>query len=391
MKFDTSRALRVVEELGDPRFAGPDGEEAEAGYIAEQLAPTGWQVYRRKVVASGFPRLAVSWISWLGFGVLITLAMTIVWTFGNRRPSQFLGIPLLLLGLLYFYLALYRGFQFGWNLPPERTASLVIVRLPSERPPSCRVVLQTALGRLSLRRRERSRWQLLALAVVLLLLLIDVATVSSFAPVPQRFFPASGHSERSLSVILLLVLWVLVLGRISREIADDRSGWPLDLADRTGIGVLLEMARTWSPLRSQNVEILFAATGGQAYDFAGARSLGGWLQAESREIPTLLLIWFAPGIGREFTIVSHECRDLAFRAAKSLWLPHSPPPVLFRSVDLWPADRSHRDFIALFSARYLDQSPKKDVIDPATLSHTAQLVTEIAMRWIKSQQTPPDS
>jgi hypothetical protein len=48
------------------------------------------------------------------------------------------------------------------------------------------------------------------------------------------------------------------------------------------------------------------------------------------------------------------------------------------------------DSVALIGARYLDQSRAEDVVDQATLGHTAQLITEIAIRWAKNQPTPPD-
>jgi hypothetical protein len=190
---------------------------------------------------------------------------------------------------------------------------------------------------------------------------------------------------------LLIILWTVVLGWIFWELPSDRSARPLDLADRTGIGVMLELVRTWSPAWAENIEIFFVATGGQANDFGGARAFSRSLQSELPRLPTLHICWFAPGIGRELAAFSRESRDLAESAARSLWLPLRLPTPWFRPVDLWPTDHSHRSFLALVSASYLSQSRSKDVINPPTLHHTAQLVTEIAIRWVKRTQKPPDS
>src|SRR4051794_31371530 len=49
MRFDTSRAMGIFEELGDPRFAGPEGETQVADFVADRSAGMGLQVERREV------------------------------------------------------------------------------------------------------------------------------------------------------------------------------------------------------------------------------------------------------------------------------------------------------------------------------------------------------
>src|SRR5262249_22512657 len=181
------------------------------------------------------------------------------------------------------------------------------------------------------------------------------------------------------------VVFQTPLGRLSAK--SHHSKLPLEPGDRTGVAVLLEMARTWSTPRAHRVEIVLAATGGQAFDFAGARAMVRSLAArESRDIPTLRLLWLAPGIGKEVVIVSRSHRELAQSAARSLWIPHRLASRWFRRIDLWPPEQLNGDFVALIGAGYLKRFREQDVVNSATLHHAAQLATEIALRWIKRQQ-----
>ena len=69
MKFDASRALKIVEELGGPRFAGPDWEARTAEFVAERMSALGLQVERCEVIGSRFPTRVAPWAGWLGYGV----------------------------------------------------------------------------------------------------------------------------------------------------------------------------------------------------------------------------------------------------------------------------------------------------------------------------------
>jgi len=390
MKFDSARALLIVEELGDPRFAGPAGEAQEADYVAHQLAQMGLHVERREVTGSGFPRLAVSSVSWLGFGIVMTVAMTIVWSCGNRWPTQVFAWPLLLLGTCWLVFGLGNRLRFGWQLPPQCTAPLVVARTENESPPSCRVVFQTPLGSLSASPRQPSVWLSTKIGAVLYLFLMFDAEIAGSVELHERFSPGSASCLRTLGAGLLGLFWLFLVARGIWEVRSGGGARTLELEDRTGLAVLLEMARTWSPSRSPRVEIVFAATGGQMFDFAGARAMFQSLHVESGGVPTLLVLWFAPGIGSKLMVVSRNLRDLAEAAAKSLWIPHRLASRSYRHPDLWPSLLAHGDSVSLITARYLDEFERKDVVDPACLQTAAQLATEIALRWTKKQRQTPD-
>jgi hypothetical protein len=390
MRFDAAKALDVFQELGDPRFAGPDCETRVADFVAEQFAGMGWQVENDRVVGSGFPEWAASWASWLGFGIVMTVALTIVWTFGSQWPAYGFGWPLLILGALWLYLALRLGFRFGWDLPPKATAPLVVARRGHQSLPFCRVIFQTPIGRISADHHTPSSWLSSIWGEILCIFLIyDVYSIA----LDGHHLPLSLFHMKIFGFGLLVLLWIYVAGRAISAIRSRRTRHILEPADRTGVAVLLELARTWSSPRTHRVEIVFAGAGGQLFDFAGTRAMTRWVSAESPRIPTLRLNWFAPGIGKKLVIASRNLRDLARTASESLWLPSDLTSRSFRRTDLWPSDRGHQDFVAFIGADYGKWFRGADRVDSSALHHTAQLATEIALRWIKQQQPAqaPDS
>src|SRR5713226_4651676 len=73
MRFDVAQALKTVEELGDPRFAGPDGEAQVADFVAERFERMAYPVERREVVGSSDPQRVALWAGWLRYCALITV------------------------------------------------------------------------------------------------------------------------------------------------------------------------------------------------------------------------------------------------------------------------------------------------------------------------------
>jgi hypothetical protein len=379
--------MGIVQELGDCRFGGPDGESHLAGFMAQRFAEMGWKVERREVMGSGFPRWAVSWAGWLCLGIATTGAMSIVWTFGNRWPTHVFCWPLLVLGAAWLYLALHHGFRFGWGLPPRCPAPIVMAHRGEERRPVCRVVFQTPLGRLSANSYQLSWWLSSSIGALLFILLVGDAW---FAVVDKHEVPGSFVKLRMLGTGLIGLFWIYLVGRCISEIQSSRSRRLLEPADRIGVAILLEMARTWTVRQVPHVATCFAATGGQALDFAGARTLFRSIGAEPDGVPTLFVLCLAPGIGQEIIIASRNLGRLAQSAANSLWVPHTLASRSYRRIDLWPSDRSLQNVVALIGAGYLDWYRQKDTIDPAALQFTAQLAAEVGLRWAKQQQ-PPDS
>ena len=211
MRFDAAKALEMFQKLGDPRFAGPDGEARVADLVAEQFASMGFQVENRAVVGSGFPAWAVSWVSWLGFGFAMTAAMAVVWTFRSEWPTHVFGWPLLILAILWLILALRLGFRFGWDLPPKSTAPLIVARKGPDSSPCCRVVFQTPIGRISADPHESSSWLSSVWGEILCIFLVyDAFSLT----LDSHHTPGSLSHSRLWGLSLIGLLWIYVAGRV---------------------------------------------------------------------------------------------------------------------------------------------------------------------------------
>jgi hypothetical protein len=446
MRFDSARVIETVNELGDARFAGRDGEARIAGFTAERLAQLGWHVERRVVLGSVLPRLAVSWLGWWLLAALVTAATAICWPSGARWPARALCGLLLIVSALWVHLGLAHGLRLGWNLPPRKEASVVVAHPRNHHPPSCRVVLLTPLGALSAapRRSLSGHSSIVSIILACLLLsggLILVSAVSS-EPTAARL----NFYSRLLAAGLLGLIWVVAVAQTIKELHLRDPGRPLDPSERTGLGVLLEIARTWpgapyqpeaparvpyqpeapatapyqreapaaapyqpealargsyqpeaparvpAPARTrpasraQQIELVLAATGGQMLDFAGARAVLGMPSPGGPQIPTIHVLLVAPGVGREIIISSHTCRELAESAAKGLWLPYRLASRSPRKRGLWPEEPPGGEVVALVGSGLLSRDPARAAIDPADLQNVAQLATEIALRWSRQRR-----
>ena len=66
MKFDVERAEADFRELGDARFAGPDGEAKVVDFLAGRFESIGYRVERREAAGRGSRRVWCSgWAAWV--------------------------------------------------------------------------------------------------------------------------------------------------------------------------------------------------------------------------------------------------------------------------------------------------------------------------------------
>ena len=240
----------------------------------------------------------------------------------------------------------------------------------NDHPASCRVVLQTPLGALSAvpRRSLSGHSSIVSIILACLLLsggLILVSAVSS-EPTAARL----DFYSRLLAAGLLGLVWVVAVAQTIKELRPSDSRRALDLSERTGLAVLLEMARTWPaspyqpepparvphqperqrarfqsrrgdagrPSREQKIELVLAAIGGQMLDFAGARAVFRMPSPAARaKIPTIHVLLLAPGIGQEIIISSQDLPRAGRVSRKEPVGPLSPGVAIAASV--WPLAR----------------------------------------------------
>ena len=153
----------------------------------------------------------------------------------------------------------------------------------------------------------------------------------------------------------------LVLGRYPTENpAAPRVVLMTRCADRTGPAFLVELARAWPKALAAQVEGVFAAA-------PRYRAIRQALSAGTGR--TLSITLDAPGVGAIFLIGRGTVADLAVAAARDLWIPHRSSRPLVGSGGTSVVIRGARD----------GRPP-----DHALLAATAQLVTELALRWAKA-------
>ena len=394
MRFDSARARKVIDELGDPRFAGPDGEARVADFVAEQFATMGWQVERLSVVGTRPHRLA-SWARWLAYGFLITSAYGLLLL--DRLAASAGAVLLLLYGMILFGDLVASSIRTARPRPPSGSAPVVVASLPRSSPAPVRVVFRASLGELRpslfhvvLRDKYHDLFWIngLLFACMMFALLLGLGMWYR----PGREFSRLGHEVflRYLIPPILAFNWIVILGVLAWEYHQFRSRERPGAPERRGLAVLLELARSWPRGESRPIEPFFVAAGEPRLDHAGTREIARRFECGGTSRPSLLILLLAPGAGdslwlatRDPPLAIERGTDAMVRdAAQSLWIPskvvHPSTPLPF-----WPiADRG--PVVALMGSdprAYPDASA-----DPQALHRAAQLATEIALRWAKSRK-----
>jgi hypothetical protein len=378
MKFDAARASAVFEKLEDPAFSGPDSEGRIADFIAGELEKAGWKVERREVTGSRFPQRVGPWIGWLGYGALTTVGYLLM--LGNDPLSIFVVLLLFLLTTRWLFDLLSNRIRPGRRRTPLETAPLLIGSRVGESPPPVRVVFQAVLGGLksdffqSFRQNRFVILNIMHLCIWVSIILTSAATLNPERSVKVAMVPTTS--------VLFFVLWVIILCVLSYEYDQWRS---IGVADRRGLAALVELARSWPPQRSRQIESVFIAAGGQEIDYAGSREVLRILDAEWPRKPTLLVLFFAPGAGEAIRIgpVLPALSTLAKESAKSLWIPISGEDC-WTLLRFWPFE----DVRPIEPIALIGSDPKgffDSSFSPEALHRAAQLATEIALRWAKKQ------
>jgi hypothetical protein len=384
MKFDAARVTGIIEKLGDLQYDGQEGEANVADFVAQQFTEMGMAVERREVVGSRFPQRVAAWLGWLVYGALITASYVLLW---KNRLSISLAIVLLLVGHAWLLVVLHNGIRFGRRRPPLETAPLVIASFPGESSPPIRVVFQAVLGGLKADFFQSFRLNRLLIAMSLhYLFLMDAVARFGRQPGGTQFVP--------IDSILFAMIWIEIVCVLAWGYGSSRSVNASQQADRRGLSVLLELARNWPRTRSNQVETVFVAAGGQRLDYAGSREVVRLLRSEWSSKPTFLVLFFAAGAGNELLVcegIVHYSglKKLVADAATSLWIPIRRPHS-WAIVPFWPiASTWSGQYIAIIGSDL--KALSNSSVDPQVLHRAIQLSSEIALRWAKNRQKQADS
>lgn len=396
MKFDPSRAESIARELGDPRFAGPDGERRSSDFLAEQFAKIGMEVECREVSGSRFPQRAGPWVAWLGYGLLVSSLYGLK-MLDNVLIIFFGGLILFLCCGRWVNALISNWIRPARWWPPIETAPVLIATLPGNRPARVRVVFQSVISGIRTdpfhfafrgRRRRWAAWIILLLIPSFLAWTGLILRYSTFLH-PERpdFLYFYQIMTRYVEPSLLVMVWVAILTGLSIEYRRSSRTAGQDPPDRRGLALLLEMARTWPKTGSRSIEPVFVVAGGQALDHAGSREIVRLLKSDWSSGPVLLVLLFAPGAGDELWIGTNMTPaagldELAEVAARSLWIPFRKDDP-FILLSLWPfEDPIPAIFLIGSDPGAFGDGP----VDPHALHRAAQLVTEIALRWSRNQE-----
>jgi hypothetical protein len=374
MRFETARMIKTIDDLRAAAPGTPSDECRLMDVLSRGFASLNFSCERREISGSLFPALVAPWFGWLGVCLCITLGA--VFTFQGSGPPARL-IPWLLGPLLYTLTARY-GFRFGWRLPPWGKASLLIAR-PEEQTGTAvavRVVLQTPVGPIT----PPSPWNPWWMSTTLIAVIVVLPWL--FA---ERGFDSIPGWLRLAAIAALAWLWFACTAQAVAGFRTGKSAPRVSNADLTGPACLLELARVWPVARTKQVELVLLATGGQRLDFAGARAVANTLESEWPHRPTLLILFFGPGIGEMQVIASRKHYRLGEQAASGLWIPHQTTKKPEALLALWPLERRMPDHIAIVGSDCLRDTGAEVHAD--SLRRAGELALEIALRWAKTQET----
>jgi hypothetical protein len=363
--------MELVRSLTPTSISGDQGESGAADFAESRFKKEGLSVERYAVIGSRFPRSVVPWLVWVGAALLASLTVIE----GVRGASTFAErAPIVISTLLLLYYE-SGGFRHGWGIPPRVVSSNVVAFRPSEPLPAVRVVFLAPLGAIApVRAQPRLWWAVGATA--------DLLATTLFAMTFRFELEWWTHTVVS-DVARWSVLGLLWAAAISYAWWESRTPPGSGCSDNaSGLAVLFELARTWSRGSDERIEARFVAAGGQVDDFAGSRALVRAIRNEWPRKPTLVIMLAAPADGRGLLLAANRQKELAGGAATDLWIPHRVVDTPQFLVTFWPFRLQYRDFVGLVGYEGIYRTRERK-IEPEALARSAQLATELALRWAK--------
>ncbi|MEJ7637208.1 MAG: hypothetical protein WKF75_04250 [Singulisphaera sp.] len=267
MRFDNERATAWAERFDASRAEGTE-EGGAADIMAEEFTRIGLRVEEWVVLGSRFPHQILPVLGWCGLGLGMTLAASL----SDRGTPGVLQATAWVGAMLGWGVATLPGLRFGHGWPPRVASWIVLAGRADDGNPPARLVFRAPLDGTVLRGPEVSWWA----SSVTIGVLVGILFVSSAAACPR-----SGWA--------LPVLGLLWAPRPRSPVPFLKSARHPGLRDnRTGLAVLLELARTWPRRADARIEAHFVAVGARG---STGRAHGHWKRPLGRMArqPTLLI------------------------------------------------------------------------------------------------------
>jgi hypothetical protein len=384
MKFDGARAAERVQELGDPRFALPDGAGARnaADWLAARFSGAGLKTTNQDLIESRFPDLVAARAGWAGLAVVLLVG--IIPGFRPRpldAPGAF-GLFVLAYALLVRGIAVGLGrsrIAASWR--PRTGTRDVLGRRAATASAPARVIFVAHLAAPDRRLPGELRG---AIAVGCL-----IAVVLAF-PHPRLGYP------RTLSPLILAAVELVGIALLAREPFRGRPAFD----HRPGLALLAGLAEGWSSRAEGKVEAWFFAAGANTLNLrrrlgrvtsSSMVDLEHRVGSQSRAIPTLLIKLFDPGLGHALLVGGRgESLSMAETAARDHGVPYHGFTANRSATAHGPAWEGVESISLLSDFLGLSGSQSDSVrLNPQLHTASAQLALEIALRWGKQHAAQP--
>jgi hypothetical protein len=368
MKFDVARAMATVQTFDFPRPALGEGPRQGSSLLADRLEASGWVVERCQTRDAGRTSFLAMGTSLIGVALAFSLWRALRITFPvlpvAGRLAAFVCALLVLVGVVALAVGRRRLQRLVEWLASQRSREAkkgmenLVGAHPSDADPPARVVFLTYLDAPA----RAGKWEdaLWTVVFVALALVVSAETPAAWGPWLLVGFE-----------LLLVICYATVCFPLARRSPGDNG---------SGLALLAELAQALPPRIHERLEVRLAAVGGHSVGQLGALSLAEQARRCWPAKPTLFVNFDAPGQGTCVILVGRGPElEIAESAAKDLWLPHRLARWSLRPLD-------HRPFAFCgFPALSLAGDSRAARIDPAALAATAQLATEIALRWARTQ------
>jgi hypothetical protein len=375
--FDPGRAFGHVVRLNFPRRVGSLGERRAARAIVREFTALGLVCRRESFRVAELPVEVGTRLVFLACLLLVWIGALCL----DRWPAAS-AVLWLLAGRLVD--APWRVMDFlGDRWPSRRTAENLVATAPDHPADApARVVVMAHYDTKSQLLPTGFRVVLVATTAVGCLLLAAVAAGK-----------VAGHGlllRAGLAQGLVILIHLQLLGLIA-NLTGNRSPGAIDNA--SGVGVLLELARTFGQRPEAPVEVLWVASGSEEVGLDGARDFLRRHGSLWRSKPTLLINLESVGLGdRVFLSGEPGALALAERVAGGAGMPTARFKVMGAGMDHEPFAARGLPALSLLGdvvrASLLFHSTRDNVsrVDPAALDRAGKLAARLIDAWAVRHQ-----
>jgi hypothetical protein len=375
--FDVERVYEHIADLCYPRRVGTPGERQAARYILREFAALGLERKRESFPVAMGP-------SEVGSRVVFALCAVLV-IVGAVLASSGPFVAAVCWGLAGWLVnSPWRvAGSLGRRWPSRTTSQNLLATLPD--PPV------SASARVIFMAHYDTKSQLLPTGVRVALVSMAAFLAGLLALLGLAAAVGTPGGLRLVHPVALSGVVVMLLVGLMANVTGNRSPGALD--NGSGVGTLLELARTWRPEAEAPVEVLWVASGSEEVGSDGAQAFLRRYESWWREKPTLLINLESVGAGTHLRLAG-EGRSvrLASEVADRLGLLHTRFGALGAGMDHEPFAAQGLTALSILGdviRHSLAMHSPRDhmgLIERPALHRAAQLAGHLAWSWAALHQ-----